>query len=150
MEDYIFVYGTLRKGGVRELPRLFSSARDLGRATIRGRIRVFGAYPGLRLDEEGLVIGEVYSADAAALAVLDDIERFFPGDEETCYYFRRRVTATLANGTPVDCWTYEFNPKYYGERNAIASGDWIAHAAAKGLFPEERWPDWRGIGGRAR
>ena len=54
-DDHIFVYGTLRKGGVREMPRLFPRCRDLGPATLRGCIHDFGAYPGLRLDEDGVV-----------------------------------------------------------------------------------------------
>jgi gamma-glutamylcyclotransferase (GGCT)/AIG2-like uncharacterized protein YtfP len=140
-EDHIFVYGTLRKGGVREMPRLLPRCRDLGRATLRGVIHDFGAYPGLRLDEDGIVHGEVYTVDSAALTVLDDIERFFPDDYAASYYFRHRVVALLADGDPIECWVYEFNPKYYGDRAPIASGDWIAHAVAKGNLPEERWPD---------
>jgi gamma-glutamylcyclotransferase (GGCT)/AIG2-like uncharacterized protein YtfP len=147
MEDYVFVYGTLCKGGVREMPRLFPHARYLGKATIHGCIHDFGAYPGLRLDEDGIVHGEVYGVDPVILAALDDIERYMPDDYEASYYFRHRATATLADGAQIDCWTYEFNPKYYGERNLIASGDWIAHAATKGPLPDERWPDGKSIGG---
>jgi gamma-glutamylcyclotransferase (GGCT)/AIG2-like uncharacterized protein YtfP len=130
-DDHIFVYGTLRKGGVREMPRLFPNCRDLGPATLRGCIHDFGAYPGLRLDEDSVVHGEVYTVDAAALAVLDDIERFFPDDYEASYYFRHRVVAVLAGGEPIECWAYEFNPKYYGHRAPISSGDWIAHVKSR-------------------
>ena len=144
-EDHVFVYGTLRRGGVREMPRLLPRCRDLGSAPLPGRIHDFGAYPGLRLDEAGLVHGEIYSVDPNALALLDDIERFFPDDYEASYYFRHRVTATLADDSLIECWVYEFNPKYYGKRNPISSGDWITHAAAKGSLPEEKWPDGREI-----
>jgi len=55
-------------------------------------------------------------------------------------------TTTLADGELIECWVYEFNPKYYDRRAPIASGDWIAHAAEKGALPEEKWPDGRPIG----
>jgi gamma-glutamylcyclotransferase (GGCT)/AIG2-like uncharacterized protein YtfP len=144
-EDHIFVYGTLRRGGVREMSRLLPRCRDLGPATLRGVLHDFGAYPGLRLDEDGVVHGEIYTVDAEALALLDDIERFLPDDYEASYYFRHRVVAQLADGASIECWVYEFNPKYYGQRAPITSGDWIAYAAQKGALPEESWPDGKKI-----
>ena len=142
MDDHVFVYGTLRKGGVREVPRLYPAAPDLGAGTVRGRIYDFGAFPGLELDDQAeLVHGEVYGVVDGMLAAFDAIEEYWPDDYEASYYHRHRVAVTLADGRRLECWTYVFNPKHFPLRHAIDSGDWIAHAAAKGDLPPETWPD---------
>jgi gamma-glutamylcyclotransferase (GGCT)/AIG2-like uncharacterized protein YtfP len=142
MNDHVFVYGTLRKGGVREVPRLFPAAPDLGPATLRGRIYDFGAFPGLEIDDHsGLVHGEVYGVVDGMLDAFDAIEEYWPNDYEASYYHRHRVFVVLSDGQPLECWTYVFNPKHFPQRQLIASGDWIAHAAVKGPLPPETWPD---------
>lgn len=138
----VFVYGTLRKGGVREMPLLFPRMAFLGFGRTRGYMYDFGAYPGILLDASGpAIIGEVYEADDAVLARLDAIEEFVPGNPAGSYYLRVPVTVRMADGAEQTCWIYEFNPAFFAERVPIATGDWIAHAAAKGVLPEERWPD---------
>ena len=148
MHDYIFVYGTLRKGGIRAMPALYPAAPDLGPGVIAGALFDFGAYPGLQLDApadetNGRVRGEVYGADAKILRALDEIEMYLPDDPPASYYFRELVTVALDDGREIVCWTYTFNPRFFraGRDNQILSGDWIAHAATKGALPPEHWPD---------
>jgi gamma-glutamylcyclotransferase (GGCT)/AIG2-like uncharacterized protein YtfP len=132
----VFVYGTLRLGGVRELSRLFPAAQLIGNATICGALYDFGAYPGLRASADGaLVHGEVYGVDDAALREMDSIERI--ADE---LYLRTRVFAAMRDKR-LRCWAYEVNPAHFALGEVISGGDWIAHAAAKGALPVERWPD---------
>lgn len=145
----IFVYGTLRRGGVRGIPSLFPDAELIGAGAVKGRLYDFGAYPGLLCDPAGGdVQGEVYRVDDAALRAMDEIERFVEGDDEACYYFRREHLVALRDGRSVTAWLYECNPRYYACSAPIAGGDWIAHAASKGDLPPEAWPDGANIAGR--
>ena len=147
--EHVFVYGTLRKGGVREMPVLCPDMPDLGPAMLDGALHDFGAYPGLALGPEarGTVHGEVYGCNARVLALLDEIEATLPDNHPASYYFRERVTVSLDDGREIVCWTYTFNPRFFraGRDNQILSGDWIAHAASKGALPPEQWPDGSAI-----
>jgi gamma-glutamylcyclotransferase (GGCT)/AIG2-like uncharacterized protein YtfP len=146
----VFVYGTLRAGGVRAIPTLFPDARLIGAGAVRGRLRDFGAYPGLVLDPVGPgVVGEVYEASGSALCAMDEIERCDPADEARSYYLRRRVSVTLTAGGIVEAWAYECGARLRELGQPILATDWIAHARAKGELPPEAWPDGASIDGRA-
>jgi gamma-glutamylcyclotransferase (GGCT)/AIG2-like uncharacterized protein YtfP len=141
--NLVFVYGTLRQGGVREMPRLFPQTEFIGFGTARGRLYDFGAYPGFMPDAEGAgdVIGEVYAVPAIVLQALDDIERYELHNDAGSYYHRREVDVTLRDGRRMTAWVYVCNPAFYDCSRPIATHDWIAHAAAKGSLPPESWPD---------
>lgn len=120
----VFVYGTLRRGGVRSMPELFPGSEFVGRASVRGQLYDFGEYPGLRLDESGsAVAGEVYEVSEEVLRKLDDIEA-------PAYYSRREVEVSLG-GEGVACWVYEPDLSLYPSRTPITSGDWIEYAKGK-------------------
>jgi gamma-glutamylcyclotransferase (GGCT)/AIG2-like uncharacterized protein YtfP len=138
----VFVYGTLRQGGVREMPRLFPQTEFIGFGTAKGRLYDFGAYPGFLPDAAGGdVLGEVYAVPAIVLQALDDIERFEPNNEAGSYYHRREVSVTMRDGSCMVAWVYVCNPQFYNCSRLIDNNDWIAHAAAKGSLPPESWPD---------
>jgi gamma-glutamylcyclotransferase (GGCT)/AIG2-like uncharacterized protein YtfP len=142
----VFVYGTLRKGGVRALPSLYPGAPDHGDGVITGTLFDFGAYPGLQLGgaDAADVAGEVYGVTDEILAALDQIEEFRPAAPADSFYTRERVTVRMRAGGVRECWVYVFNPARFDARDRIASGDWIAHAAQKmqnGPLPPEAWPD---------
>lgn len=141
--NLVFVYGTLRQGGVREMPRLFPQTEFIGFGTAKGWLYDFGAYPGFLPDDAdgGDVVGEVYAVPAIVLQALDDIERYEPRNEAGSYYHRREVTVTLQDGRQIAAWVYVCNPDFYDCSRPLASNDWIAHAAAKGSLPPESWPD---------
>ena len=147
-ESLVFVYGTLRKGGVRALPMLAPHSRDLGMAVIRGTLFDLGAFPGLVLGalghalghDAGDVVGELYEVDGTTLARLDEIEQYFPDRPEGSYYLRLPATVTQS-GETVSCWTYEIRPERFTLGPRVESGDWISYFAAKTDIPEERWPD---------
>jgi gamma-glutamylcyclotransferase (GGCT)/AIG2-like uncharacterized protein YtfP len=130
----VFVYGTLRRGGVRAMPDIFPGAKFVGDAKVSGRLYDLGAYPGLLIDEAGAsVVGEVYEIDDEILSKLDEIEA-------SSYYVRRRVEVSVGDDK-MTCWVYEPNPELYSLRALITSGDWIEYAKTKTEWPEDVWPD---------
>jgi gamma-glutamylcyclotransferase (GGCT)/AIG2-like uncharacterized protein YtfP len=141
--SFIFVYGTLRQGGSRPIPRLFPTSRFIGFGTVRGWLYHFGAYPGLICDAAGRdILGEVYEVDADAVRVMDDIERYIEGDPAACEYFRRTQTIAMRDGGIVTAELYEVNANRYDCTTPMDTGDWIAWAQAQTDLPkEELWPD---------
>ena len=126
----VFVYGTLRQGGVRAMRGIFPEAKFVARACVGGSLYDFGAYPGLLLCETGpQVAGEVYEVGEEILKRLDEIE-------EPAHYTRRPVEVSLG-GQSVTCWIYEPALELYPRRTLIASGDWIEHAKTKTEWPED-------------
>lgn len=124
----VFVYGTLRRGGVRAMPELFPGSEFVGSASVRGRLYDFGEYPGLLLGESGPpVAGEVYEVSEEVLKQLDDIEA-------PAYYSRREVEVSLGGGTK-KCLVYEPDLSLYPNRTLITSGDWIEYAKTKTARP---------------
>jgi gamma-glutamylcyclotransferase (GGCT)/AIG2-like uncharacterized protein YtfP len=124
----VFVYGTLRRGGVRAMPDLFPGSKFIGDASVRGSLYDMGEYPGLLLDESDTpVVGEVYEVDDETLSKLDDIEA-------SAYYLRRRVEVSVG-GQSMTCWVYVYDPEYYPRPVLIASGDWIEYERAKAGRP---------------
>src|SRR3954464_2561109 len=133
-KHFVFVYGTLRQGGVRAMPCIFPDARFVGRACVNGSLYDFGPYPGLLLDESDTpVIGEVYEVCEEVLSNLDDIE-------SSSYYKRKRVEVSLG-GQRIECWVYEPDAELFVRRTLISSGDWIEYAKTKTDWPEDVWPD---------
>ena len=118
--ERIFLYGTLRRGGSRDVLRHYDGAEF--------------DYPGLRLsDAAGWVAGELFDVTPAALAALDEWEGLGPGDTDLGEYRRVRLTVERedgAAGTLETCWGYEAVAEKCAGRPVIAGGDWIVHAAA--------------------
>lgn len=130
----VFVYGTLRRGGVRAMPEIFPGSKFVGEAKVSGRLYDLGAYPGLVSDASGSpVAGEVYEVDDETLSKLDEIEA-------SSYYVRKRVEVSVVDDR-VTCWVYEPNPELYSLHTLITSGDWIAYAKTKTEWPDDVWPD---------
>ena len=130
----VFVYGTLRQGGVRAMPSIFPDSKFIGEASVGGSLYDFGAYPGLLLDEaNSSVVGEVYEVGEEILNKLDDIE-------SSSYYRRKQVEVSLSNQR-MTCWVYEPDSELYPRRTLITSGDWIEYAGTKTDWPEDVWPD---------
>jgi gamma-glutamylcyclotransferase (GGCT)/AIG2-like uncharacterized protein YtfP len=130
----VFVYGTLRQGGMRALPCLFPGAKFVGQANISGSLYDLGEFPGLFLAEaNSLAVGEVYEIDDEILRKLDEIEA-------TSYYGRKQIEVALDN-QHMSCWVYEPDSSFYPQRILITSGDWIEYAKTKTEWPEGGLPD---------
>jgi gamma-glutamylcyclotransferase (GGCT)/AIG2-like uncharacterized protein YtfP len=99
----LFVYGTLKRPGVRRRHRLLRDARYVDSASISGHLYDLGRYPGVFRDSvRTRVLGELYeipeTAAPRALRLLDEYE----GSE----FARRRVMATLRDGSRRIVWAY--------------------------------------------
>ncbi|KQP18148.1 gamma-glutamylcyclotransferase [Pseudorhodoferax sp. Leaf267] len=127
-ERHVFVYGTLRRGGSNDITRLRPAPRLVGAAVVAGALYDFGAYPGLVLGGEGMVIGEVYAIEEALERVLDVIEGI--GPRPVGKYIRREV-AVVVDGRRLRCLVYEVDPLYLSVQQVprIARGDWLAWSA---------------------
>ena len=120
----VFVYGTLRRGGVRAMSVRFPNSKFIADAKVSGNLYDLGAYPGLLLNESNsLVIGEVYEVDDEILNKLDDIEA-------SSSYWRKQVEISLGTDRRIG-WIYAPNPELCLHRTLITSGDWIEYAKRK-------------------
>ena len=128
---HVFVYGTLRRGDVRDITHLQPPPVFVGVASVQGVLYNLGAYPGLLLGGEGRVTGEVYAITAALEQQLDSIEEVWP--QPTGEYSKREVEVQLrqhqANHEAPEaagllCLLYEIDPARARGRPVILSGDW--------------------------
>ena len=121
---YVFVYGTLRRGGRLDINRLEPAPRYVGMGEVKGRLYHIDWYPGLTLGGQDAVtvVGEVYEIAPQLEAVLDEIEQIVPG--ESSEYFKREL-AIEVQGIPLQCLVYEINPERVRGKQVIGHGDWI-------------------------
>lgn len=130
MTEYLFVYGTLRRG--QPLDRYLSSAkaRFVGEGRIVGRLFDLGQYPGATPDSKRFskVKGEVFELldPAETLAILDDIEGYDHRRPEQSLFERRAVTARLDTGKDLTVWVY-FYKKPLLLATEIPDGDFVRY-----------------------
>lgn len=126
MQDRVFVYGTLRRGGTNH--PLLRDARFLGDHWTEPDYRMLdvGPYPGVVRGGETPIRGEVYRVTPAQMRRLDDLEDY-PRS-----YTRERITTPWGSA-----WMYLYRPG--GQRlPEIASGDWLACSPLAGRGPGRR------------
>ena len=94
---------------------------------IRGRLHDCGPYPAITLDapQKAVVHGDFIRVRnlAAAFDVLDGIEGYRPGREQSNLYNRRIVPVRLDDGNLQLAWVYEYARSL--PEKVIASGDWF-------------------------
>ena len=127
-QRHVFVYGTLRRGDDNDITRLKPEPVFVGSAVITGTLYDLGAYPGIRLDGEGLVQGEVYAIAPELEVQLDEIEELYPQQRDE--YFKRIVPVAVQERT-FACIVYEINPKYVVGRAILPGGDWARERRLK-------------------
>jgi gamma-glutamylcyclotransferase (GGCT)/AIG2-like uncharacterized protein YtfP len=120
----IFVYGTLRRGGVRAMPGLFPHSKFVGQAHVAGGLYDMGEYPALLLGgSSSPVRGEVYEIDDKILSELDEIE--------ASSLYRRLQVEVVVGDEKMLCWVYVGDSELCPQGVLITSGDWIEHAGSK-------------------
>lgn len=127
----IFVYGTLKRGQVRE--GMWPHApKEVRAGTTRGALFDLGAYPALA-DGDGCVAGELWFVRRehveATLAALDRIECF--GQDNVDLYVRRIVECRDADGRVHRAYAY-----FFADPDALQSAARVMPDAAGRC----RWP----------
>jgi gamma-glutamylcyclotransferase (GGCT)/AIG2-like uncharacterized protein YtfP len=133
-DDYLFVYGTLRRdvvrtdAGERAFVQLNTAASFVERASMDGRLFEVDGYPGgcYQFAVGSLVIGELYEVDdvAGLFAALDAYEECGSHVAEPHEYQRQRVPVALDSGSVVYAWVYLYNCSI-DELPLIESGDYL-------------------------
>lgn len=135
-EDYLFVYGTLRKAASPQALALLSKHCDFhADGWVQGRLYEVAGYPGV-VDSRcptDRVVGELYhvSGKPSVLAALDYYEECtdqFPQPHE---YIRCRRPVSMTDGLVVQAWIYLYN-RDVEQLMPISSGDYSAFLASSG------------------
>ncbi|MDI1339042.1 gamma-glutamylcyclotransferase family protein [Polaromonas sp.] len=128
---HVFVYGTLRRGDVRDITRLRPAPQFVGLASVAGMLYDLGPYPGVVLGGSARVTGEVYAISAELERQLDVIEEVWP--QQTGEYHKQTVRVQLdrslasSGAVALDCLVYEINPARTAGKPLIMGGDWLEH-----------------------
>ena len=109
MKEYLFVYGTLRKGYDLKLKNKVSDhLQYVGQAKVGASMYDLGRYPGAVRNNKGdEVLGEVFLLDdpERVLRVLDKYEGI--GEKASASEFvRKRNRVKLRSGKEVVAWVY--------------------------------------------
>ena len=120
---HVFVYGTLRRGGVNDINRLSPSPRFMGITQVAGRLVSLGDYPGIQLGKGGYVVGEVYAISAELEMLLDQIEGLLPIPDGQ---YRKKYIQVSLGAQDFFCLIYEATAKTWARGVPLLSGDWMA------------------------
>lgn len=129
--EYLFVYGSLRKGstqgkasrqGVGSEYARFLELKGVyvGPAKAEGRIFVLSDYPGFT-DGKGTVLGDLYQVTNPVFKKLDGFE----GHE-----FERLKRSVQGPDGEVEAWVYVYRFSPTGKQR-IENGDWSSFAATR-------------------
>lgn len=128
VEEYLFVYGTLRRDCGNDLHRLIARNSDyIGMATYQGQMYQVADYPGIipSNDAKDQVIGELYllSNTIKLLNVLDEYEEYNADMPAESLFVREQVKVSL-KGKEIETYAYLYNKKI-DPKTRIASGDYV-------------------------
>lgn len=112
----------MRKYAPECLFEAYKSLTFVGKGYVCGKLYYLGIYPGIILDGEGKVFGEVFRiTDESCLPWFDYYEGFYPNDQGSL--FVRRVSKVyITSGEVVKSWVYEYNGSVE-KAEFIESGD---------------------------
>lgn len=114
-KHYLFVYGTLKRGGSRHW--ILHDFPFLGRARAEGfALYDLFFYPAM-VPGDGVVYGEVYEVSDEALKALDFVEGV------PVLYRRELIEVVFKDGVSLKAWAYIYNNSVKGYPR-IESGEW--------------------------
>ena len=128
VEEYLFVYGTLRRDCGNDLHRLIARNSDyVGMANYQGQMFQVAEYPGIIPSENPAdqVVGELYllSNTIKLLNVLDEYEEYNTEKPADSIFVREQVKVSL-KGKEIETYAYLYNKKI-DPKTRIASGDYV-------------------------
>ena len=128
MEGKIFVYGTLKEGG--RFAEVYKDKFDPLRkgirpAKIKGTLFNLGSFPGVKLEGDAEVKGEIHSFDEfdAILKIMDRIEGYRGPDNPDNLFNRETVEAELDDGSTEEAVIYTFARDANGAK-IVEDGVW--------------------------
>lgn len=126
-DDYLFVYGTLRRDTKSEMYHLLARyAEVVDEAIYQGKLYKVDYYPGVVPSENpsDIVHGEVYRLNRPEVVLprLDEYEECGPGFPEPTEFIRRKESLVLKKGNEVLAWIYIYNHPT-DDLELIESGD---------------------------
>lgn len=133
MEEYLFVYGSLKSESGNTLSvidknmhsLLAKHSRFMGKATCRGKLYLINNYPGVVLSnaKSNIVYGEVYKIlDSSILSRLDKYEECSPDFPEPTKYKREKCNVYIG-GKVITSWIFIYN-RSVRDKKEIKSGKW--------------------------
>ncbi len=118
MKQYLFVYGSLRKG--HEPPEIAETAGKLklvGEGFVYGNLYDLGEYTAIALGGFDKIFGQILELPGdEVLQKLDEYEGFYPNDLEKSLFRRTKTTAYLGD-EKLETWIYEQKPAREQGRN---------------------------------
>lgn len=136
-QEFIFVYGTLRKQhGVDAYRALASYCDFFAEGRLNGKLFEVNGYPGaVESDNPSeIVVGELYLINSREelLSALDEYEECnddFPQPHE---YIRKKLPVYLMDGKVVSAWVYVYN-RATDVLEQIEPGDYLQYDGLKRL-----------------
>ena len=125
--DYIFVYGTLRRACTTGAHRNYlANAEFIETAKVRGHLYRVSYYPALVLDDSaGWVSGEVYRLTSSEqLQQLDAYEECTYPSQPEQEYQRKKIDVITEAGILLSVWIYSYQHPIAGLEK-IVSGDFL-------------------------
>jgi gamma-glutamylcyclotransferase (GGCT)/AIG2-like uncharacterized protein YtfP len=134
--EFVFFYGTLLPQFVPPVMRaVVGRMQFCGEGSVRGVLYDLGEYPGAVVDESANV--RVYGAvfripeGSGVLEELDHYEGYDPTSPGSSLFARKRCEISMADGSVVECWIYEYNGNP-GDAAIIASGRYRGKSLDRG------------------
>lgn len=132
--QYLFVYGTLRKGF--QLPinkQIAENVEWIGQAEIKGTLFDIGEYPGAKkndIGEKSFIIGDIFKIlDIKVLEILDEYEGLDPLKITESDYLRKQETIDF-DGKEIEVWIYWYN-KSTDNKFRIRHNDYLEYLKKK-------------------
>ena len=135
MSDFLFIYGTLIPGAApTSVQALVRRLHPVANATVSGALHDLGAYPGITLDHDGVVQGQLVRVHSAATWLrLDTYEGYDRSRPERSLFRRERCVATRTDTQEqVPSWVYVYNGEV-GESPRVKGGCWLTHRVERSL-----------------
>ena len=126
-DDYLFVYGTLRKAfNLHLFKQIENDIQWLGLSEIRGKLYDLGYYPGAVQEDNSIITGDVFRLiyPRKVLAILDEYEGYDPANEIQSLFVREKESILLTNGKDIEAWVYWYN-RSVKEKRRIDCGDYL-------------------------
>ncbi|MDZ7687743.1 MAG: gamma-glutamylcyclotransferase family protein [Halobacteriales archaeon] len=122
MAEFIFLYGSLMRGfEMHEGLDLPSRTDFLGEAKCKGTLYDLGGHPGMTLEGNGRVRGELYRVrNKSAIDIVDRHEGYYPESNRESTYVRRLEEMIDRD---LKAWVYIYNGPTEGH-DVIESGSW--------------------------